>query len=102
MRHEQHLIFTFILMLLTACATESHEKEKVSVPSETGVERDTQKIKTRDPTCIEPPYLVRDLTVPWAQRTYLVGPCEGRQDRSVGTRTPHDGGPLSASGKDKP
>jgi hypothetical protein len=27
------------------------------------------------PVCHPPEYLVRDLTVPWAVRTYVVGPC---------------------------
>ncbi len=31
------------------------------------------------PVCHPPEYLVRDLTVPWAVRTYVVGPCPDKE-----------------------
>ncbi|MGH3994201.1 MAG: hypothetical protein ACRDSN_17280 [Pseudonocardiaceae bacterium] len=31
------------------------------------------------PVCHPPEYLVRDLTVPWAARTYVVGPCPDKK-----------------------
>ena len=96
MRYEL-LIFAFILMLLTACATGPHEKERASVPPETGVEAETQQVKKGDSTCIEPSYLVRDLTVPWAQRSYLVGPCDGEHNQDSSTHTKHDATRLPTS-----
>ncbi len=35
------------------------------------------------PVCHPPEYLVRDLTVPWAVRTYVVGPCPDREAKAT-------------------
>lgn len=39
------------------------------------------------PVCHPPEYLVRDLTVPWAVRTYVVGPCPETEARTA-SRSP--------------
>ncbi len=36
------------------------------------------------PVCHPPEYLVRDLTVPWAMRTYVVGPCPESETPTAG------------------
>ena len=97
MQNPKTLTLTFFITLLTACATPPPVKENPSVSSGIGAEPEAPPVTTLDLTCIEPSYLVRDLTVPWAQRTYLVGSCDGRHVQRVKVRTNRDTMPLSTS-----
>ncbi len=99
MRPAQSLTFTFFVTLLCACATPPSLKENPSAPSGIGAEPEASPVTTLDLTCLEPSYLVRDLTVPWAQRTYLVGPCDGARGQRVRVPTHPDTMPLSTSVK---
>ncbi|MGH2401016.1 MAG: hypothetical protein ACRDF6_14365 [bacterium] len=40
------------------------------------------------PVCHPPEYLVRDLTVPWAARTYVVGPCPDKEANAANAIPP--------------
>ncbi|MGH8567468.1 MAG: hypothetical protein ACREXU_05470 [Gammaproteobacteria bacterium] len=40
------------------------------------------------PVCHPPEYLVRDLTVPWAARTYVVGPCPDKEASAANASPP--------------
>ena len=40
------------------------------------------------PICHPPEYLVRDLTVPWAVRTYVVGPCPDKEANAASASPP--------------
>ncbi len=100
MRQQQTLTFAFFVTLLTACTTPPPAKENLSTPSGIGAEPEASPVSTLDLTCLEPSYLVRDLTVPWAQRKYLVGPCDGGRGQRVKVRIQHDATPLPASIKD--
>jgi hypothetical protein len=84
MRPAPLLTLALFITLVSACATSPPAKEHVAPDASPGPPRD------RDLTCLEPSYLVRDLTVPWAQRTYLVGPCDGGRDQRDRLR-PHRG-----------
>jgi hypothetical protein len=91
------LTFIFFITLLSACATKFPVKQNPEAPSRIGAEPEAPPVTTLNPTCLEPSYLVRDLTVPWAQRTYLVGPCDGARGQRVKEPTQHDTPPLPAS-----
>ena len=54
-----------VLTLSTGCTA----LQPANVPASADAQRQAV-------ACQEPPILVRDLTVPWPERTYLVGPCE--------------------------
>lgn len=97
MRVEPLLTFVFFVMLLPACATDSLPKNMVSMTSDVGGGVEARPITTQQPACIEPSYLVRDLTVPWAQREYLIGPCFGVSNQGVSTRTHHEVTPMPTS-----
>jgi len=97
MRSQQTLTFAFLVTLFSACTTPPPAKENLSTPSGIGAEPEAPPITTLDLTCLEPSYLVRDLTVPWAQRKYLVGPCDGGRGQRVKVRTHRDTMPLSTS-----
>jgi hypothetical protein len=40
------------------------------------------------PVCHPPEYLVRDLTVPWVVRTYVVGPCPDKEANAASASPP--------------
>lgn len=40
----------------------------------------------QQPACQDPDMLIRDLTVPWPERTYLVGPCPSPSASQTTTR----------------
>ena len=40
------------------------------------------------PVCHPPEYLVRDLTVPWPVRTYVVGPCPDEEANAASVSPP--------------
>ena len=54
-----------VLILSTGCTALQ--------PADAPISADAQRQAV---ACQEPPFLVRDLTVPWPKRTYLIGPCE--------------------------
>ena len=57
------------------------------------------------PPCHAPAHLVRDLTVPWSMRTYVIGPCPTRELPAASTvpATPASSDvELSASGRATP
>jgi hypothetical protein len=97
MRVEPLLTLTCMLVLLTACATDSPSKRKGAMTSDVGGGGEARPITNQQPACIEPSYLVRDLTVPWAQREYLIGPCDGGSNQGVNTRTHHEVTPMPTS-----
>ena len=96
MRHELPLTLALFITLLSACGTQPPVEEKLGA-SGAGKEPEAKPLTTLDQTCIEPSYLVRDLTVPWAQRNYLVGPCDGTSSQDIGSRTHHDTTPTNES-----
>ncbi|MGH8650996.1 MAG: hypothetical protein ACREYE_01930 [Gammaproteobacteria bacterium] len=66
----------FILIgVLSACATPAIHERALTPKSTTA--------QTAPPPCRAPEHLVRDLTVRWAVRRYLVGPCPGSKESSL-------------------
>jgi hypothetical protein len=61
--------FLLATLLVSACTT-APVREAPPMPPAAAPE-------TR--VCHPPEYLVRDLTVPWAVRTYIVGPCPDKE-----------------------
>ncbi len=61
-------LLLFILTgILSACATPAIH-ERALTPKSTAAQ-------TAPSPCRAPEHLVRDLTVPWRARTYVIGPC---------------------------
>lgn len=73
-------VVVFVSSLVSACVTQA----PVNAPAATAdapLERaaaEPLEVEAPAPPCVHPPYRVRDLTVPWTQRTYLVAPCAKR------------------------
>lgn len=64
-------------------------------------------LKTPAPPCTPPAHLVRDLTVPWGARSYVIGPCPMPEAPAVSTtptaqRLPGADIELSAGGEALP
>lgn len=66
------LSLLILIGVLSACATPAIH-ERALTPESTAAQ-------TPPPPCQSPEHLVRDLTVRWAVRSYLVGPCLGAKE----------------------
>jgi len=64
-------LFIFIVVL-SACATPAINERALTLKSTAA--------QTAPPPCRAPEHLVRDLTVRWDVRSYLVGPCPGANE----------------------
>lgn len=88
------LWFLFTALFVSACTT-SPVREDALAAQPTAAQ-------TPPPPCQSPEHLVRDLTVPWPTRTYVIGPCPKAEARVVGTRPAAPASSdfeLSASGR---
>lgn len=70
----------FISWLASACTATApvNEPSASAAAPPQRAEEEPLKIEAPASPCAKSPYRVRDLTVPWTQRTYLVAPCPAR------------------------
>ncbi|MGH8569952.1 MAG: hypothetical protein ACREXU_18590 [Gammaproteobacteria bacterium] len=61
------LLLFILIGILSACATPAIHEHALT-PKSTAAQ-------TPPPPCRAPEHLVRDLTVPWRARVYVIGPC---------------------------
>lgn len=61
------ILFVLIAVLLSACTTPSVRED--ALPTQ------PTAVRTHPLPCHAPAHLVRDLTVPWSMRTYVIGSC---------------------------
>ena len=91
------ILFVLIAVLLSACTTPSVRED--ALPTQ------PTAVRTHPLPCHAPAHLVRDLTVPWSMRTYVIGPCPMRELPATSTvpATPASSDvELSASGRATP